>query len=386
LLYEFSFTPDVFEPTALYEDDKRSLIVVELLRGMCDNGMVANLDKDQWMPHVRKLLDDLPASHVDRRSPKDKLLACFEMLANRHRLVRHPRRMAGHPRDDREWLALALDSHERVRFHGIVLTRDLQFSSGQKLPELVTVDDVLDSTAWTCRQRSLSVERTPADYRRVLGPVLRHAKALLLVDPYLNPLRAKFWATVELAAELIGQRGHGQQAAARIHLHAGNPEHERDKPQSVPDRLAAWETELRGLKLGHRFVVCLWEQRPGGPPFHDRYILTDQCGISAMGETRTRGQAPRAARTLCRSRLGDPRRYAAGGRDGADRDRCKSKACQWRRLPLRGMSDWQAQVRFGHRVSSERRQTHRLGPGRHDCFRGSHSERHDGGDMGVFLR
>ena len=32
-----------------------------------------------------------------------------------------------------------------------------------------------------------------------------------------------------------------------------------------------------------RFRVSLWASKPGGKNFHDRYILTDQCGIDAPG-------------------------------------------------------------------------------------------------------
>ncbi len=61
----------------------------------------------------------------------------------------------------------------------------------------------------------------------------------------------------------------------------------KQKPdgRTVTDYLSAWELKLRPLIMvdGHRFRVFLWESMHGSESMHDRFILTDQCGISAPG-------------------------------------------------------------------------------------------------------
>ncbi len=86
-----------------------------------------------------------------------------------------------------------------------------------------------------------------------------------------------------ICSNVFGQRGHAR-LQGRIDIHA---EADKQKPdgQTVADHLAAWEQKLQPLIAvdGHRFRVFLWETLPGSGSMHDRFILTDQCGISAPG-------------------------------------------------------------------------------------------------------
>lgn len=101
----------------------------------------------------------------------------------------------------------------------------------------------------------------------------------LLVDPYMSCRNTRFFDTVRLYLKLLGQRGHAV-LPARVHLHVGDPQEDNYHKESVSDRLDAWEHHLRPFQSPHRITIFLWGPRPGGETFHDRYILTDQCGIS----------------------------------------------------------------------------------------------------------
>jgi hypothetical protein len=56
VLYEFAMTPDGFDTTVVDGDPTLGVILVQLLRGMCDNGLIANLLKDCWVKHVRRIV------------------------------------------------------------------------------------------------------------------------------------------------------------------------------------------------------------------------------------------------------------------------------------------------------------------------------------------
>src|SRR5205807_1758063 len=105
VLYEFALTPDVFDAKVVDGALVLGFTLVQFLTGMCDNGLVASLHKGRWL--------DCVEDRVKRLSPdlKDKILSCFKTLHDRHRLVRHPRRLAGDPTNDHDWLDLALESH-----------------------------------------------------------------------------------------------------------------------------------------------------------------------------------------------------------------------------------------------------------------------------------
>jgi hypothetical protein len=279
VLYEFAMTPDLFDASVANSDDRASIILVELLRGIAENGLLANLHKDRWLRHVTK-------KRVTTLSPalKDKVLTCLSVLHDRHRLVRHPKCMAGDPGNDKEWLNLAFDSHDRIPFHAIILSQALIDGCGRECDALVEFFGSLDSAQWDGRRkRTLSLTKSDADYRAALTPILRHARSLALIDPYLNYHESRYFNTVAICSNVLGQRGHARlQGRIDIHAEAG-----KQKPDghTIADYLAGWAQKLRSLIAvdSHRFRVFLWESLPGSESMHDRFILTDQCGISVPG-------------------------------------------------------------------------------------------------------
>ncbi len=285
MLYEFAMTPDLYDASVI-NTDANEIIIVELLRGLAENGLLANLHKDRWLRHIcQDRIIALPPA------VKDKILSCLSVLHDRHRLVRHPKCMNYNPSSDSDWLKLALDSHQRIPFHAIILSQCLTDNCGQRCDAFVEFSGALDSPQWSVRrQRTLQVLKSEAGYRTALAPVLRYSKSLSLVDPFFcteNPLltqdQERFFKTIEICSNLMGQRGHTR-LQGRIHIHA---ELRKQKPDGLTlnDYLGAWERKIRPLIGidGHRFKVFLWESLPGSESLHDRFVLTDQCGISVPG-------------------------------------------------------------------------------------------------------
>lgn len=279
MLYEFAMTPELFDASVVNAESSAGIVIVELLRGLAENGLLANLHKDRWLRHVTE-------ERTNTLSPalKDKVLACLSVLDSRHRLVRHPKCMTGDPGTDVDWLNLSLESHQRIPFHAIVLSQSMIDACGQECDAFVEFLGSLDSEQWNGRRkRSLTLTRSDAGYRQALAPILRYAKSLSLIDPYMNSHETRYFDTVTICSNLMGQRGHTR-LHGRIHLHA---EAGKQKPygQQLTDYLDAWEQKLRPLVTndGHRFKVFLWESIPGSETMHDRFILTDQCGISTPG-------------------------------------------------------------------------------------------------------
>jgi len=273
LLYEFAITPDVFRADVVDANPVLGLTLVQLLHGLCDNGMLANLHKDRWIRHIR---DD----HVAKLSPtlRDKIITCLNVLENRYRLVRHPRLVQSDPASDNAWLDLALESHRRFALHGIVLSQVLLNTCGHNDPAFMELSIALEAPQWHNRRRSITLTKSAADYRAALAPILRYARAVSLVDPYMSCHNSRFFDTVRICLDLTGQRGHTP-LPARIHIHAGDPQVDSSHSESVLARLAAWEQQLLSLQHLHRITVFLWGSHPGGQTLHDRYMLTDQCGI-----------------------------------------------------------------------------------------------------------
>ena len=207
-------------------------------------------------------------------------------MDSRNRLVRHPKGK----RDavlgtDQDWLRLVLDSHKEIPFHAIILSKTLMDDCTCECNEFVEFFSALDSEQWKNRRRTLSVAKTPDEYKRYLAPVLRYAKHLVLIDPYLSP-KKEYLDTIKICSEMTSKRreSQGRFPNCRIHIHAEEGSGLRyeygAEDETVEDYFDSWEKGLRSLieKYGHSFKVFLWKQ--GSNSMHDRFILTDQCGIS----------------------------------------------------------------------------------------------------------
>ena len=57
MLYTYAITPDVFEASPISEENREGLIAVELLRGIQQNGVLADLHNGQWLSYVRRRQD-----------------------------------------------------------------------------------------------------------------------------------------------------------------------------------------------------------------------------------------------------------------------------------------------------------------------------------------
>lgn len=279
MLYEFAMMPDLFDASVANAHGSAGIILIELLQGIAENGLLANLHKDRWLRHVaEKRATSLPPAL------RDKVFTCLSVLHDRHRLVRHPKCMTGSPGTDQDWLNLACDSHARIPFHAIVLSQPLIENCGRKCDAFVEFFGSLDSAQWNGRRRrTLTLIKSGADYRSALAPILRHAKSLALIDPWLNCQESRYFDTVAICSNVLGQRGHAR-LQGRIDIHTEKIKQKPDD-RTVTEYLAAWGKKLRPLIAadGHRFRVFLWESLPGSGSMHDRFILTDQCGISTPG-------------------------------------------------------------------------------------------------------
>lgn len=262
MLYEFFITPDVFDKS---NSDKGSIILLQLLRNMQKNGLLANPNKGKWVPHVEKKIEKL------KPDLRDKVLTCFKNLKDRHRFIRHPRRRGGDPVTDQDWLDLGLSSHEQIPFHAIILSQKLIDNSVSQCDAFVEFFDALESEKWNNREDTLDLPRSPGKYRSALAPILRYARSVALIDPHLDPRIPRFYNTIKICSNLLGNRKHDR-LHGRIDIHLAEKQED-----------GFFDTCERKLKPlidndGHCFRIFIWKKPKW--EWHNRYILTDQCGIN----------------------------------------------------------------------------------------------------------
>ena len=278
MFYEYAITPEVFDAAFLTGNVAIPVILTELLRGICENGMISDLHKSGWSRDIARRMDGMP-------SPKAKtnLMALLSVLKDRNRLVRHPKG-ATNPNSDLEWLELAREANSRAPLDAIMLTPGLLIRSGINDDVFVEINSVLDLSVWLGRRRSNTIKQREEDYRSLLPKILRHAKRLYLIDPYFRPDRRQWTDTIRICASLMGQRG-GEPLHGIIEIHTGDPSN-RTLPRDPREELADWERWKRNefaQNLHHSLLITMWRRFDDGERVHDRFLITDQVGFSIAG-------------------------------------------------------------------------------------------------------
>lgn len=277
LFYEYAATPDILDAGYLAGDPRLEVIIPEFFKGICENGMLANLNRDGWIKHVEN--NCVPSIPI--LSLKDDIKRLLSKIKDRNRLVRHPKASDGEPVESLQWLKLALESNALIKFDGIVSSKSLIQNSSIECDEFIDCQKILGSTQWESRRRTLNLQSCEPYYRPVLDPVLRHAKSLTIVDPYFSPHVPKYVDFLKICIDQLGKRGRDT-LPGRIHIHTGDPSMDFNNAQSVSERLASWEAKVKSLFPGqapHKIKVFIRKKKDGGKKFHDRFILTDQCCI-----------------------------------------------------------------------------------------------------------
>ena len=279
MLYEFAITPDVFDSTSLESDPASCQNLLYLFKELAFNGLIANLNKEQWEKLVASRAEQLPPAL------RDKVQAFLNLMHDRHRLARHPKAPSP-PATDADWFRLAVHEHERFALYAAVVGPSLRISRSSKTstPEVIRLPELLGSPVMDARQSSVHIQQCEADFERLLTPVLRYARKVRLIDPHLDCSQPRYKTTMELCMRLMREGPDG--FARTMDIHAGLPS------KYAGDCVAAldgWEHYLRPYvrssdsNIEIRFNVFIWEDEPDSERLHDRFIITDQCGISAPG-------------------------------------------------------------------------------------------------------
>lgn len=283
MFYEYAITPEVFDPEYLAADAARGVILTQLLRGLCDNGMIADLHKGAWGRKIREKISAL--SEAQTRADLQTLLS---ILKDRNRVVRHPK-AAQDPKTDLDWLGLACEANGRAALDAIILSCGLHATSARCDDVLSPFDTVLAAPHWQRRRHSITIKQCEADYCALLSPILRHAKRLYLIDPYLRPDLKRFTDTIILCGKLLGERGGSPTNALPgiIEIHTSAVCEHRDPLRTVQEEAKQWNhwicNELKAACSRHTVRVSIWARDEGGERFHDRFLITDQIGFSVAG-------------------------------------------------------------------------------------------------------
>lgn len=263
MLYEFAITPQCFGREEIGQDGKPRWELIEILEGIADSGLIADLHNSHWFKDVKERINELPPE------AKDRIHELLELLDKRHRLVLRAARQPNQPRSNVEWLQEMWATHQAKALHAMVISETECAIPNYNHAPATSLLQTRESAVWTDRKDAMRVWMCAPDYDRILAPVLRYARRCLLIDPYVAPNSPKFLQTVKICSRLLGV-GLPPAKHPVLEIHCKQSE----------QLLGLWKDKLEShLPPGQSVEVFHWSEKPGGQDFHDRYILTDQCGL-----------------------------------------------------------------------------------------------------------
>lgn len=259
MLYDFSCTPQLFTEEALSSEKSNMFYLQLFLKEIYKNGIIADLNNGDWKKNVLQQINSLPPMY------KDKLLHLFSTLKDHNLIVGH-KKFELKPSNELEWIKLAELSDDLQSFFSIV--------SYEQASKTQTLQDLLESERW--QEERLTTHHIIQNEENLLSelkPILNYARKVTLIDPYFNTLKARYRTTLNLVAEQLRiQRGNAQKGTIEIHARFVLGELDDSK------FISSWQRSSKEIfqKYGHLCKLYLWDKADS---WHDRYIITDQCGI-----------------------------------------------------------------------------------------------------------
>ncbi|MDD3594855.1 hypothetical protein [Sulfuricurvum sp.] len=268
MFLDFAIVPQVFEKAYLEDNPEQLFALTALLRDISQRGMITALNNKDWNKEVLERIKILPKNSFE------KMTVILNVLKDRHRIVGHPKQENIQYTTEMDWLALAKDLDTKATFETIISTQYCE-SCQQPLQAHEHMSELEAGTQVIIQNRE--------NMKIQLSPLLRYARKLTLIDPYFNVTQKRFKDSLELMAECLSQRRGERLKESQIIINARFVDEYGAKNYNdrtdTPEYDQKWKEIFNNIqqRYGHKCKLQLWDDNKR---MHDRYILTDQCGVS----------------------------------------------------------------------------------------------------------
>ncbi len=263
MLYELILTPQVFEKINLEEiPNQWYRETLEILKASSKNGIIISLNKDEWIRESLIRLNYL-SPHL-----KDKILSLFKRLKDANLIVKIPKSTIN-ASSESEWIAVANDSQNGIPFGMIVATQHMN-------EHIYTPIEMIDSEIWEEKnQPTLYIEQSEANMEKHLATFLRYAQKIQIIDPYFNIQKGRYKKSLEIISRLFSSR-RGFKMGRSIVIHCKYDEFITNDANYT----ALWKQMKEDIfkTYGHTCMIYIWKE--SDKKMHDRFIITDQFGLS----------------------------------------------------------------------------------------------------------
>lgn len=262
VLGEYALTPDVFDSSCYGNDELCALLLTGVKDALLDDGLVKDLRDGEW--HEIFTNGD--------RTWHNKGKELLKKLITQKRLIQCPAQGAQTPQSDVEWCHEALAVHGASPLNGIIVTNDIATAFSSE-PIVAPIQKLSNTNWWNGRSPSLRLERTLADYRDALKPVLSFANSIMFIDPHLKPSLPRYHDFSLLLCDCGNRTPIPLIEVHRVCYEGSGSARQFPQPQAIEaDFRNALGSALTSANV--TIDIFVWDD------FHDRYLISDLVGIS----------------------------------------------------------------------------------------------------------
>lgn len=277
MVEEFAILPEVFEDLDKTECCSQ---VFKCLDDIMKNGQCANLYNGYWSRYVNELL----MTKLDG-SVRNMLQRKLKQLKSRRLLVSHASSIPNSPKNDEKWLEVLEQTNKTHPFYGMIANRAFGYSANEvdqriwlkDIKQYIYSDEFNDRTTGESLQGGPEYENRLQD---VLRSVLVNAKLIKIVDPYINPSDSK-WLPILRACSRIPERTLDSSPKC-IEIHCASKFFNEVEKEEFEVSWRNRFSQLRNTIKPHSYSVYVWDMGKT-EAMHDRYIFTNQFGLSIPG-------------------------------------------------------------------------------------------------------
>lgn len=274
MICEFALEPEL---VATWHDRKEFLFFDEKF-GLRTGRIVSAYPK-KWITQVWRAFQDSPdAQNQNAQRNLDALLRDLtqNMVKRRSTFTEIP-----------QWLDRAETEHAERPFHAIV-ARENPRANGHVIPAKGLIAE--GHPRWVVPDHP-PVARSAVELVTAVSPILRSCRHIVFIDPYFDPTKQRFMEPMTAFLQEIWTNRYGAENP-RVELHTGIDrffrQHEQGQNRNSDEERRVCANLVFEMKRRLARIIPtdkgvhlrIWKQREHGQKLHNRYILSEFCGVA----------------------------------------------------------------------------------------------------------
>ncbi|MYB56326.1 MAG: hypothetical protein F4X51_08050 [Gemmatimonadetes bacterium] len=266
LFSEYAVTPDVFNESCYDSPALCDTYLRQLQQVFFTEGLVRDLRNGEWQAFF--------STHA--RPWHARIKHILKNLTVKGRLVPGDPALNHTPQTDREWCNEALASHQTTPLNGIIVSDAIE-RTYRKNQLVESVSRLSQSTCawWDPTNSSLRLNRTIQDYKDALKLILRHAKSIMFIDPYIDPSQRNYADFIQLIEAIDNRPSQSPRPLVEIHRKSLRVSGKNASLWDQQDMENTFRNEFGPVlsQSNLKAEVFIWDD------FHDRYLISNLGGI-----------------------------------------------------------------------------------------------------------